>query len=135
MNLLNILLENDIAWCEFMGYFNPYEDPFEYRLTDNIPIFDRPAYEKYPKYNFVYDKLFVAKSQGLLSGKLDQLFPSNANNLEFPIFIKPRWGHKTSTSKNCIKINNKDELEEYDGYKNMMWSKYINAKEGNYQVQ
>ena len=48
----------------------------------------------------------------------------------FPVFIKPRWGHKTSTSKNCIKINNPNELEKYKNYKNMMWSSFINENEG-----
>lgn len=127
MGIFSFLLENDVEWCEFMDYFNPYEDPFKYVLSNSVPVYDKSAYDKYPKHNFVYDKLFIAKSQGIEAGKLENI---KLKNLNFPIFIKPRWGHKTSTSKNCIKINNPNELEKYKNYKNMMWSKFINENEG-----
>ena len=56
-----------------MGYFNPYLDPFKYHLTNKVPVYDKHAYNKYPNHNFVYDKLWVAKSQNLNSGKLEEL--------------------------------------------------------------
>ena len=127
INIFSFLLERDLEWCDLMNYFNPYEDPFKNILSEKIPIFDKPAYEQNPSYNFVYDKLFIMQSQGILSGKLEKI---KTTYLDFPIFIKPRWGHKTSSSKNCIKINNITELNKYKNYKNMMWSPFIDAKEG-----
>ena len=62
-----------------------------------------------------------------MAGKLETI---KTKNLTFPIFIKPRWGHKTSTSKNCVKIKNENELQNYKNYKNMMWSEYIPSNEG-----
>ena len=54
----------------------------------------------------VYDKLWVAESQGKSCGKLDDLKnnPEEISKLTFPIFIKPRWGHKPASSKGCYKI-------------------------------
>ena len=127
MSVFSFFLNNDVEWCDFMGYFNPYEDPFKNILCDEIPIFDKMAFDKHTKHNFVYDKLFIAQSQGILSGKLENI---KHKNLEFPIFIKPRWGHKTSTSKNCIKLSNMDQLEKYKNYKNLMWSEFLDAEEG-----
>lgn len=126
-SFLTFLIDRDSEWCELMNYFNPYDDPFTHTLCEKIPIFDKPAYKENPEFNFVYDKLFVAQSQGLLSGKLENI---KKKNIEYPIFIKPRWGHKTSSSKNCIKIKNSEQLEKYKNYKHMMWSSFINAKEG-----
>ena len=36
MNIFDLIMDYDIDWCNIMGYFNPYEDPFEHQLTDNI---------------------------------------------------------------------------------------------------
>ena len=59
------------------NYFNPYEDPFSYTLSEKIPIFDKPAYQQNPSHNFVYDKLFVAQSQGIMAGKLENIKTNN----------------------------------------------------------
>ena len=116
-------------WCKMMKFFNPYIDPFIHRITHIVPVYDRQAYEKYPKTNFVYDKLYIAKSQNLLAGKLDT-FDSSNQNIKYPIFIKPRWGHKSASSKNCFKIKNYDELKTKFNIPNMMWSQYIDGTEG-----
>ena len=84
MSIFSFFLNNDVEWCEFMDYFNPYEDPFDHILSESIPIFDKMAFEKYPEHNFVYDKLFIAKSQGIMCGKLENI---KTKNLKFPIFI------------------------------------------------
>jgi hypothetical protein len=126
-NIIKKFLALDIPWCNLMGYKNPYVDDFDHFITKNIPDFDGQAYRRYPKYKFVYDKLWVAKSQGLMCGTLDSL--ENNKNLEFPIFIKPRWGHLTSTSRGCFKIKSYEELEKYRNYEDMMWSEFIDAKE------
>jgi len=117
-----------------MNFFNPY-DIYPYQLTSTIPNYDKPAFRKYKEHNYVYDKLFVATSQGIMAGILDELNlnklnTKNGNNIKFPIFIKPRWGHKSATSKNCYKINNVDELNNYKHIKEMMWSEYIEGVEG-----
>ena len=46
-----------------------------------------------------------------------------------PIFIKPRWGHETASSKNCFKIKEWSEIENYRDKPDMMWSEFIDAKE------
>ena len=113
-----------------MGYFNPYLDPFKNHLRGKIPIYDLNSYEMYPKHNFVYDKLWVAQSQSLSAGKLENLFEEKENKkINYPIFIKPRWGHKTATSKNCFKIKCWDDLNQYKHIPDMMWSEFIDAKE------
>lgn len=125
--ILDFLLKNDEAWCNALGIFNPYIDPFEYNWSKNVPMYDILAYEKYPKYNFVYDKLWVAKSCGLNSGELKNL---HKKDVEYPIFIKPRWGHKTASSKGCFKIKSYEEVIPYLNNDDMMWSEFIDAKEG-----
>ena len=122
-------LKHEEKWCNLMGYFNPYLDPFKYHLTNKVPVYDKHAYNKYPNHNFVYDKLWVAKSQNLNSGKLEEL-KGEENSITYPIFIKPRWGHLSATSKNCFKIKTADELKKYSTFKNMMWSDFIDGTEG-----
>jgi len=116
-------------WCDKMKFFNPYLDPFNIRITGEVPVFDKYAYEKYKNTNFVYDKLFIAKSQNLDSGNLESL-KDNYKNIKYPIFIKPRWGHKSASSKNCFKIKNADELKNKFSIPNMMWSQFIDGTEG-----
>jgi hypothetical protein len=142
-NVITKLLQCEEKWCKLMSYFNPYIDPFKAHLTSNMPVFDGRAYEKYPEYNFVYDKLWIIKSQGLMGGKLEdlkgkeeQIFKMILSKGETDhkrncaLFIKPRWGHLSASSKNCFKINDAHELKKYIDYKNMMWSEFIDANEG-----
>ena len=117
----------EIPWCKTMGFFNPYVDPFKYFISKNIPDFDGEAFMKYKKHNFVYDKLWIAKSQGLMAGDLDKL--KKNDNIILPIFVKPRWGHETASSKNCFKVKSWDELDRYKQIPDMMWSEFIDAKE------
>tara|TARA_B100001059_G_scaffold225960_1_gene253754 strand:+ start:47 stop:1177 length:1131 start_codon:yes stop_codon:yes gene_type:complete len=121
------LSKYEIQWCNIMGFMNPYVDPFEYFISKKIPDFDGQAFYKYRDHNFVYDKLWVAQSQGLLAGDLDKL--NENKNIELPIFIKPRWGHETASSKNCFKIKSWSEINNYKNIPDMMWSEFIDAKE------
>ena len=50
-------------------------------------------------------------------------------NVKMPIFIKPRWGHLSASSKNCFKIKSWEELEQYRHIPDMMWSEFIDATE------
>jgi hypothetical protein len=124
-----ILLPYEEQWCNTMGYFNPYKDRFRTRLSGKMPFFDSECYERYPRFKNVYDKLWIVKSQGLPAGRLEKL-KGKEDKVAYPIFIKPRWGHLSASSKNCFKVNNADELRKYVNYKNMMWSEFIDAKEG-----
>lgn len=138
--IVNRLLQYEEKWCKLMGFFNPYIDPFTSHLTSNMPVYDGKAYEKYPDYNFVYDKLWIIKSQGLMGGKLEdlkgkeeQIFRTmNTEGVRGhrPLFIKPRWGHLSASSKNCFKIHDARELKKYSHYNDMMWSEFIDANEG-----
>ena len=126
-DIFKYILEYEYSWCEKMKFFNPYLDPFDTFISNEIPNFDNPAFFKYTKHNFVYDKLWVVKSQGLMGGTLNTLKPNK--NINLPIFIKPRWGHETATSKNCFKIKEWEEIEQYRNIPDMMWSEFIDAKE------
>jgi hypothetical protein len=116
--------EYDKKYSSWLGIFNPYET-FHHKLNPKIPMFDLQAYKLNPRHRHVYDKLFVVQSQYIPGGELSDL--KNAN---FPIFIKPRWGHKTASSKDCYKIKSSEELKPHLHKKNMMWSSFIDAKEG-----
>lgn len=126
--LFKHLMPYEEKWCKKMGYFNPYIDKFTTHLSLNMPFFDNTCYERYPNYRFLYDKLWIIKSQGLNGGRLEKL-EGKEDKVNYPIFIKPRWGHLSASSKNCFKISTADELKKYIHYKNMMWSDFIDAKE------
>ena len=124
---LKTIVSYEQPWCKMMGFFNPYVDPFDHFISKNVPDFDYQAFYKYKEHNFVYDKLWVARSQGLLCGELKDL--KQNNNIALPIFTKPRWGHETASSKNCFKITEWSEIEQYKHIPDMMWSEFIDAKE------
>ena len=113
----------DKLYCKMLGITNPYHS-FPHRIRRDLPMFDSRAYELNPKHRFVYDKLFIAQSQHIPSGTFHDLDGT------YPIFIKPRWGHKTASSKDCYKITSYKDLEPHLKKKNMMWSSFIDAKEG-----
>lgn len=128
-DFFELLMPYEEKWCSTMGYFNPYTDRFRTRLSGKMPFFDNECYERYPRFKNVYDKLWIVKSQGLPAGRLEKL-KGKEDKVVYPIFIKPRWGHLSASSKNCFKVNNANELKKYVNYKNMMWSEFIDAKEG-----
>ena len=72
-SIVDTLLRHEDAWCKAMGYFNPYLDPFKNHLRGDVPVYDSACYDKYPKHQFVYDKLWVAQSQGLEAGMVGDL--------------------------------------------------------------
>lgn len=127
-DIFKYLMSYEEKWCSLMGYFNPYIDGFKTHITNKMPFFDKACYERYPRYQFVYDKLWIVKSQGLPGGRLEKLI-GKENKVQYPIFIKPRWGHLSASSKNCFKINTAEELQKYIHYPDMMWSEFIDANE------
>lgn len=120
------LLKHDNSWCRALEIYNPYIDPWTNFISKKVADFDYQAYKKYRLHNYVYDKLWVAQSQGVRCGLLENF---SGDGVEYPIFIKPRWGHKSATSKNCFKIKNKNELKKYRHIPEMMWSEFYNNKE------
>ena len=114
------ILSFEKIWCDLLNIYNPYRDPWKLRITKNVPDFDGQAYKQYPKHNFVYDKLWVAKSQGVESGELEDLIQNRYKRHKYPIFIKPRWGHKSASSKNCYKIKSYEELIQYKEIPDML---------------
>ena len=115
------LMPYEEKWCSTMCYFNPYIDRFSTKLTNKMPFFDKECYYRYPRFKHVYDKLWVVKSQGLPAGRLEKL-KGKEDKVSYPIFIKPRWGHLSASSKNCFKVSSAEELKLYVDYKDMMWS-------------
>ena len=126
-SIVKKILEYDDAWCNALGIFNPYLDPYKVHFTKDLPMYDIAAYNKYPKHRFVYDKLFIAQTQKIQCGLLSQL--SKRTDVKYPILIKPRWGHKSASSKNCFKIKEFDEVINHLDKEDMMWTEFIDARE------
>ena len=127
--LRKLILPKEEDWCNYMNYSNPYLDPYDHHITNLAVVGDRDAYIKFPDNKHVYDKLFVAKSQDLACGQLEEL-KGKENIVNYPIFIKPRYGHLSAASKNCYKIKNPQQLKKYIDYPTMMWSEFIDGTEG-----
>ena len=117
----------DSIYSKWLRIFNPYTT-FPYKLSKSIPQFDIQAYNLNPNYQRVYDKLFIVQSQHLPCGELGDL--RGQTDIKYPIFIKPRWGHKTASSKDCYKIKSYQDLEPHFRKPNMMWSTFLDANEG-----
>lgn len=117
----------DEHYSNALGIFNPYK-VLPFQIDKTLPRFDSTAYKKFPKHNFVYDKLFIARSQGMQCGRLKDLM--GKQDVLFPIFAKPRYGHKTASSKNCFKIKSMADLVPLYEIPNMMWSEFVDATEG-----
>jgi hypothetical protein len=127
VSIVKKILEYDDAWCKKLCIFNPYIDPYKVHFTKNLPMYDSTSYNKYPKHNFIYDKLFIAKTQNIQCGSLENI--GKRTNVKYPIFIKPRWGHKSASSKDCFKIKEFDELHPHLEKDDMMWTEFIDARE------
>ena len=121
-----MLDDMDIAYTKMLGIFNPYK-ALKHRITNDLPHFDGQAFKMNPQYQNVYDKLFVAQSQGMKCGELIDL--KGKKDLKYPIFIKPRYGHKTASSKYCYKIKSYADLEAHFDKPEMMWSEFVDGKE------
>ena len=124
------LLRKEEAWCDALGIFNPYMDPFESHLRGDVPVYDGQAYDLYPDHRFVYDKLGVATTQGLAGGVLGS--GAEQAGLPYPVFVKPRWGHKTSGSKHCTRVDAASELPSQAARKEheLIWTALAEGKEG-----
>ena len=87
--LSDFIMLNDERWCQAMGYFNPYLDPFVHHLQGDVPVYDGACYERYPEHNHVYDKLWVAQSQELIGGTVvDLIDAGNTGDARYPVFFR-----------------------------------------------
>ena len=120
---MSLLEDIDLVYTRVLGIFNPYRS-LQYRINPDLPHFDGKAYKLNPRYQIVYDKLFVAKSQGMQLGEL-----KGKKKVAYPIFIKPRYGHLTASSKYCYKIKSYADLVPHFDKPDMMWSEFVDAKE------
>jgi hypothetical protein len=126
MEAFNSLKKYTSRYNRRLGIENTYAN-YEPKLNKDIPHLDITAYRMFPDYQFVYDKLFIANSQNIKAGDLRELHTIKP---AYPFFIKPRYGHKTSSSKDCYKISSQQELVSHLHKNEMMWSEFINAREG-----
>ena len=69
--MLKSIQQYDKQYCKLLNIFNPY-DTFPYKLDREIPKFDIVAYYSNLQHKFVYDKLFIAKSQSMACGTLKE---------------------------------------------------------------
>ena len=104
------LIHLERPWSNIFALKDQKYDNFQYTFTSKLPVYDMKAYLENTHYQHVYDKLWVANSQHIKCGNLDLL---NSNEVEYPIFIKPKYGHKTASSKHCYKIKSNKELKNY----------------------
>ena len=125
----NVVLFPEPRWSRIIGVPDQYHDPWAVTLSKQVPEFDSQSFEKYYDHNFIYDKLWIAESQGLLCGKLETLIKHPQKYLEYPIFIKPRWGHKSASSKNCYKIDSHEDIKSYSHLEEMIWTEFIDDRE------
>ena len=99
--------------------------------SDKLSLSDGVGFARNPRYRYIYDKLWVAMSQGIPCGLVADGPPKGAGR--FPVFVKPRWGHLSAQSKGCVKINGPREwakMVDAGSDKERMWSAYLDEKEG-----
>ena len=126
--ILTTIRSYNTKWAKILNLNNPYQLE-NLTITNNIPITDNEAYYKYPDYNFVYDKLQLAQSQHVESGILDNLLEREPSHIQYPLVIKPRWGHKSDRSRHVYKITKYTELKKYRHLKEMIWTTYYSGDE------
>lgn len=93
--------------------------PYSKKIINN----DTDAYKYFKNYNYVYDKLWVAKTQNLKCGKMNEI------PREFPVFIKPIISLKGG-NRECYKIDTMRQFNEYVDKDYLFWTEYIDKHEG-----
>ena len=101
MEYIKSITGNEEEWCKKMGYRNPYLDPYDHHITSTT-VTENTAYRKFPENRRVYDKLWIAKTQGMRCGQLEHL-KGKESTVSYPIFIKPRWGHLSVLQRTALR--------------------------------
>jgi len=89
-------------------------------INDIIPNNDLEAWEMYPEYNFIYNKMFICKFQNI------KHYPMPIYPNKYPIVIKPII-NLMGMGLNAIKINNDNEFEKHLN-NNHFWSEYFEGE-------
>ena len=71
---------------------------------------DEEAFHRYPKYNWVYDKLYLAHLTGVKAWDLETEMPD-----EYPVIVKPKTNF-TGLSKDCYIADRPHEIEDHVGF-------------------
>ena len=99
--------------------------------SNNLSLTDGAGFSRNPAYRYVYDKLWVAMSQGIPCGPIKTGPPPR--RMRYPVFVKPRWGHMTAQSRGCVKVSGPREwakIKSGQDQQELMWSAYLDEKEG-----
>lgn len=107
-------------------YLSLSESIIEYNLSNKIITTDIQAYISYPKFNFVYDKLFISSTQRIPCAPMG-VYPK-----EFPVIFKPIY-NLYGMSRSMYKINT---FEEYDKYiqDGLFWQNYFPGPQTNIDI-
>jgi hypothetical protein len=129
-NLINEIIHTvelyERPWDLLHGLKDSYSKT---KLSSNMPKNDYDAYYNNIKHQFVYDKLWVANSQHIQGGKMDDLLKTEFKYINYPIIIKPRWGHLSNNNRHIYKIHSYGELGRYSHLKDMIWTNYFEGTE------
>jgi hypothetical protein len=99
------------------------------KLSATMPKNDYEAYYNNIDHQYIYDKLWVANSQHIQSGKMADLLRKTPEYINYPIVIKPRWGHLSNKNRHIYKINSFEELKRFRHLKDMIWTDYFEGSE------
>ena len=103
-----------------MDYISLNDYIEKYNLSDKIYTDDIDCYINIPEYNFVYNKLWLSRSLGMLCGPMG-VYPA-----EYPIIFKPIV-NLYGLSRGFKKIHNEKEyeIEKKDGF---FWQPFFGGK-------
>lgn len=95
-------------------------------LDISIPINDLDAWEQYPKYRFVYNKLYLAEFQNLDTAP----FPIKPK--KYPVVSKPII-NLYGMGLNSFKMENSDDFID-NWYSNNFWCEYLEGEHISYDI-
>lgn len=104
-------------------------DSWERKYIDNLKDHDLlawddyTAWQRYPKYSWVYDKQALAKFTGLITYDLEREIPDKMN---YPYIVKPRTNF-SGLSKDAYVVSSEDEIEDWEG---MIAQEFLDGHQG-----
>lgn len=93
---------------------------FNIDIDDYCPKNDLDAWNRYPDYNFLYNKMFICKLQNIKHAPMP-IFPE-----KFPVVIKPII-NLMGMGLNSVKIKNKKQFLKYFN-SNHFWCEYLSGE-------
>ncbi len=92
----------------------------------NIPINDLDAWQRYPKYRWIYNKILLCEFQNIKCAPMP-ILPT-----KFPVILKPIT-NLYGMGLNMAKINNKEEFYEH-WYSNNFWMEFFEGEQLSYDI-